>query len=388
MTSRMFAVALGVVVLMGGWADRAWGYACIVGGCRGYCKLPVAYSLGTPSEDMGIDVSETEVRRAVEIWTMPACSGLRVQYAGRTDQKPASGNGVIAWVEQGWPNGNGVIGTTTSRIGGSCLQSHMILNGQDFTWATAAPAKTKQVNTFSIVGHEAGHFFGLGHSMVKESIMWASYSGGIKMLTDDDVQGICQLYPVNGAAVLDGGAPPTVRRDGGAVLMSRPDAASMTPIVQGRDAGSVVSPAPQPTNPPVPLPMAPRDAGPGAIVPSPTGQLTDGTACRFNDECLSELCLERDRKPPVCTRPCDSNADCRKGFTCFTWPGGARLCEAPVGAVRDAGAPPSSTAKEKSRGCDCSVGQAPSSGAGLFVLLAGFLGIGLRRSKRRARENP
>jgi hypothetical protein len=50
----------------------------------------------------------------------------------------------------------------------------------------------------SIITHEAGHFMGLAHSFDPNATMWAHYSAGTESfrdLSDDDIDGICTVYP-------------------------------------------------------------------------------------------------------------------------------------------------------------------------------------------------
>jgi hypothetical protein len=54
----------------------------------------------------------------------------------------------------------------------------------------------------SIVTHEAGHFLGLAHSLDPDATMWAQYSMGtasFRDLSDDDIAGICNVYPPSSA---------------------------------------------------------------------------------------------------------------------------------------------------------------------------------------------
>jgi MYXO-CTERM domain-containing protein len=58
----------------------------------------------------------------------------------------------------------------------------------------------------SILTHEAGHFLGLAHSPIPTATMFASYTLGSaskRILSDDDMAGICTIYPPDGTRAVD-----------------------------------------------------------------------------------------------------------------------------------------------------------------------------------------
>src|SRR5205085_567888 len=62
--------------------------------------------------------------------------------------------------------------------------------------------------------HEAGHFFGLAHATDAKSTMFASYKPGttiLRTLTQDDVAGICSIYPTAALRVV---SPSTGQQEG------------------------------------------------------------------------------------------------------------------------------------------------------------------------------
>ena len=62
------------------------------------------------------------------------------------------------------------------------------------------------------VTHESGHMLGLGHSADVNATMFASASTGEtskRTLADDDIAGICAIYPTGMKAQTCGDAPPT-----------------------------------------------------------------------------------------------------------------------------------------------------------------------------------
>jgi hypothetical protein len=60
------------------------------------------------------------------------------------------------------------------------------------------PAGSAAFDLRVILTHEAGHFLGLAHATETTSIMYAYYQAGATVLTPDDVNGICTIYPPSG----------------------------------------------------------------------------------------------------------------------------------------------------------------------------------------------
>jgi MYXO-CTERM domain-containing protein len=64
-----------------------------------------------------------------------------------------------------------------------------------------APIPADGYDFLSIVTHETGHFLGMAHSVDMQATMYAHYTQGetvMRLLTADDIDGICNIYPANG----------------------------------------------------------------------------------------------------------------------------------------------------------------------------------------------
>ena len=60
-------------------------------------------------------------------------------------------------------------------------------------------SETRNVDLLTVAAHEIGHTLGLGHSNSPDALMFASYSGPHRFLSDDDVAGVQSLYGVTSA---------------------------------------------------------------------------------------------------------------------------------------------------------------------------------------------
>lgn len=174
---------------------------------------PAPYSLHEAgSVDLGgYDATLTIVRQGMDDWTRVSCSALHTSFEGSTSSVPfRSGSNVVGWIESSWIDDPNAIGITGPSWGGSgaIVDAQMAMNGVNFTWTTD-PGSGSRVNAYSITLHEAGHYYGLGHSSDGSATMYYAYSGGVSNLNSDDETGICALYPGGGGGTSpDGGTEP------------------------------------------------------------------------------------------------------------------------------------------------------------------------------------
>ena len=325
-------------------------------------RLPVPYSLhqaGSPDIG-GFSGTEPEVRRGMDDWTTVSCTSLTTSYRGMTSSVPGSYEGVsvIGWIESGWRHGSSAIGVTGPRWGSNIIESDMEMNGVNFTWTTGSGSGSR-VNAYSIVLHEGGHYYGLGHSNVRGSSMWPSYGGGIIGLGPDDNAGICALYPGSGSSDCTttgcpsgqecvSGVCQTITGDGtncspcarssecasNAYCVGYPDGGGYCATTCRSDAdcagdrcvntsggplcvrfsGSTPSCTVAPSGCTNDSQCAPTEiCSGGDCVPRPATGSPLGEACTADDGCRSGLCLAG-----VCTQSCDwlNTTSCPSGFYC------------------------------------------------------------------------
>lgn len=150
------------------------------------------------------------VRQGMDDWTRVSCSALHTSFEGSSSGIPfgSGGANVVGWIESGWIDSPSAIGITGPSWGssGAIINAQMAMNGVNFTWTTD-PGSGSRVNAYSITLHEAGHYYGLGHSSDGSAAMYYAYSGGVSSIGSDDQTGICALYPGGGGGTTpdDGG---------------------------------------------------------------------------------------------------------------------------------------------------------------------------------------
>ncbi len=269
------------------------------------------------SADLGVDTTESVVQQAFGDWTMVSCTSLRATYGGRTASRPSTGDGraMVGWVESGWRYDTSAIGVTqpqwTSRTTmghPTIVEADMELNGANYTWITGSGRGT-MVNAYSIVLHEGGHYYGLGHSTSSSATMYYAYSGGIASLSSDDQTGICTLYPGTGV-------PPT--------------SCTTTGCPTGQTCNTATGTC-----------MTSSMMGTGGLC----------SPCSSAASCTNGYCLRYPDGLGYCGTNCSSDADCSGGSTCFAVSGLGGQCVQASGSC--AGTTPSGCTNDT----DCASGQ-------------------------------
>ncbi len=140
------------------------------------------------------------LRLGFDVWSDPDCAWAESQYIGRTDNFQFGrddGKNVVSWRFNAWSESDNAIAVTSTITGFSqnIRDSDMIFNDVNFSFDTQGGRN--QMDVRAIATHEAGHFFGLGHSAVRQATMFPSTGAGNlgpRDLHEDDENGICDLY--------------------------------------------------------------------------------------------------------------------------------------------------------------------------------------------------
>ena len=84
---------------------------------------------------------------------------------------------------------------------GEIVDTDIELNGVDYTWTTSTTTGVILTDVQNAMTHEIGHVLGLEHSAEELSVMYPSSKDGElkkRQITQDDIDGLCALYPVDG----------------------------------------------------------------------------------------------------------------------------------------------------------------------------------------------
>jgi hypothetical protein len=198
---------------------------CITSGLLLYWKgACVTYAInenaasGIPFED-----ATRIIDQAFTTWTESTCAGngqkvgisvadLGAVQCGEVRYNSGSPNqNLIVFREDEWPynDASNTLGLTTVTFNaesGEIYDADMEINatGKNLSISDTVPANG--FDFLSVVTHEAGHFFGLAHATSNTATMFASYKPGtttLRTITNDDVEGLCAIYPSDKQRVVD-----------------------------------------------------------------------------------------------------------------------------------------------------------------------------------------
>jgi MYXO-CTERM domain-containing protein len=176
-------------------------------------KRCVGYTLqGDASGKISLQQAEAVFSSAFNAWMNADCGSgthpsIQIDYMGTVEcdeqeynKKKANAN-IVMFRDDAWPYGgtSNVLALTTVTYNletSEIYDADMEINSHDHD-LTIGDTGIK-FDLLSIATHEAGHFLGLAHSHSADATMFADYketSTSLRDLLDDDMKGICAIYP-------------------------------------------------------------------------------------------------------------------------------------------------------------------------------------------------
>jgi hypothetical protein len=169
---------------------------------------------GSASSNIDFETAQAVIEDAFEKWAAADCGGetpgFRVVSRGEISCERAEYNqnatnaNVFMFRDDDWPYAGGIdtlaLTTITFNVEtAEIYDADVEMNSAQTTFTTSDDPLEIHSDLSSVVTHEVGHFLGLSHSEEASAVMrgigYRSGSIDMRVLTEDDVSGICELFP-------------------------------------------------------------------------------------------------------------------------------------------------------------------------------------------------
>ncbi len=205
-----------------------------------WASLPIRYFV-TDRGTTGVTAAQFRdaAARAFATWQSVATASVSAQFVGYTSANPDEEDSQNTLGFQTRPDLERVLGSTSflfDDVTGEIVEADIFFNSA-FPWSVSTAGETGKFDLESIILHETGHLFGLGHSGLGETTLLAgggrrvtaagavmfpiAYSPG--NVTDrtpfaDDIAGLSEFYPRSGFATGSGSITGRVLKSGQGVI--------------------------------------------------------------------------------------------------------------------------------------------------------------------------
>jgi hypothetical protein len=332
-----------------------------------WSSLPVSYEINAtliPYMSNDLQIMQT----AFASWSNIDCTNFASTYTGTTNSSSslvvegsADGHNRLVFVsESAWPQtANNALAVTQTQFEGSVRgweigEADIAFNG-GVNWSSNP--SSWEFDLQSVATHEIGHLLGMQHTPTTAATMYYACGPGEtgqRSLHNDDMAGVCFLYPQGGAYTCSSNADcPDVESEneyGQKITYGRMSCLSNRcqypalgdlggqgdPCATYSDcqadlfcAGYCTGLCNVQTAPNCPagfecLEFQDVTDGEGACLEEPTGDVPFDGPCDVPGDCISNLCIDTGDGAGVCADYCRISAsDCPVGGICLSAPGGA-----------------------------------------------------------------
>jgi hypothetical protein len=205
-----------------------------------WAAMPVRYYV-TDRDVSGVTAAQFRDTAAAAFgrWQAVSTAAVSAEFAGFTSAEPLDEDGMTTLGFLNRPDLDRVLGATDFLIDettGAIVESDIFFNSA-FSWSVAEAGESGKYDLQSIIVHETGHLFGLGHSLMgetellsgggrrviaAEAVMFpiAFTPGSVSARTPraDDIAGLSDLYPTSGFTARAGSISGYVTKNGQGVF--------------------------------------------------------------------------------------------------------------------------------------------------------------------------
>jgi Matrixin len=197
MTRVLLLAALALVVAA---PAGAFEYADCNGLPCQWDTYPISFSIRDP---LGVDLPEQATLKVLEDAVMrwnagrqTFCAPLEFSYQGRItvgDPDARDSRNIVFFESDDWPHPKEALAVTTLWFdgGGKLREADIGFNAVDWTWSLDEANPPEGLYSVKpTLTHEAGHFWGVGHSDLRDATMYAYYKPATNAedLDEDDIQ--------------------------------------------------------------------------------------------------------------------------------------------------------------------------------------------------------
>jgi MYXO-CTERM domain-containing protein len=169
---------------------------------------------GSKKQNIDYELAEETVRSAFQAWLNADCGNGMTPSFAIADYSPAicsvaeynkdqPNANIFTFRDETWPyeNAEDTLALTTITYNTENAQIYdadVEINSAQATFTFSDDETDTQDDLLSVLTHECGHFLGLSHDAVHGSTMYPEYTPGDlyqRTLDDDDVNGICNIFP-------------------------------------------------------------------------------------------------------------------------------------------------------------------------------------------------